>query len=235
MLKAVTRCASAVDAKIASMNSIPPPSSRSASPVYSRSVSSASIASQSSVGMSVSDKSRSLVKAERDLNRPDKITPAYFFDHYATPEDITVMVTEEDFMAAQRELIPSVSAKELEHYARVRAQFESVGEREAREAASEEGKGRIVKEEQVISGAQSFVSATGSGSVSSSVNGEKGKLRLVERLKEKVNGTVSGKEKSDRKGKGKEKASEGYIGSMNSTSRVNGFDMGSAADDEDLY
>ncbi|KAH8878661.1 AAA-domain-containing protein [Thozetella sp. PMI_491] len=80
MLKAVTRQASAVDAKIKTLNS-----------------------------------------------RPDaqhKVSTANFFDHYATPEDIAVMVTEQDFLDADRELIPSVSAGELVHYERVRATFE---------------------------------------------------------------------------------------------------------------
>ncbi|EEP76556.1 peroxisomal biogenesis factor 6 [Uncinocarpus reesii 1704] len=54
------------------------------------------------------------------------VSTAYYFDHLATPDDVAVMVTEEDFMAAQRELIPSVSAKELEHFERVRRTFESV-------------------------------------------------------------------------------------------------------------
>jgi len=83
MLKAVTRQASAVDAKIAAINS----------------------------------------------SREYPISTAYFFDHYATKEDVAVLVTEEDFTAAQRELIPSVSAKELEHYKRVREQFEAVDEK----------------------------------------------------------------------------------------------------------
>ena len=70
------------------------------------------------------------------------VTTAYYFDHYATPEDLAVIVTEEDFYAAQRELNGSVryelahspdvdmlmlissSAKELEHYQRVRRTFE---------------------------------------------------------------------------------------------------------------
>lgn len=55
-----------------------------------------------------------------------KISTAYFFDHYATKEDVDVVVTEEDFMNAERELIPSVSVGELEHYQKVRAQFEKV-------------------------------------------------------------------------------------------------------------
>ena len=59
MLKAITRKASAVDAKIKSMTGPP-------------------------------------------------VTTAYFFDHLATDEDIAVMVTEEDFIAANRELVGSV-------------------------------------------------------------------------------------------------------------------------------
>lgn len=57
-------------------------------------------------------------------NTNKAVSTAYFFDHYATPEDIAVSVTEEDFLAAHRELIPSVSAGELAHYERVRATFE---------------------------------------------------------------------------------------------------------------
>lgn len=36
------------------------------------------------------------------------VTTAYFFDHLATKEDVEVMVTEEDFFAAQKELVGSV-------------------------------------------------------------------------------------------------------------------------------
>jgi peroxin-6 len=53
------------------------------------------------------------------------ISTAQFFDHYASKEDIAVMVTEDDFVEAQRELVGSVSAKELEHYRRVQQSFES--------------------------------------------------------------------------------------------------------------
>lgn len=59
MLKAITRQASAVDAKINSLSGTP-------------------------------------------------VTTAYFFDHLATDKDIAVMVTEEDFFAADRELVGSV-------------------------------------------------------------------------------------------------------------------------------
>ncbi|EHK17055.1 uncharacterized protein TRIVIDRAFT_41658 [Trichoderma virens Gv29-8] len=80
MLKAVTRQAAAVDAKVRALNA--------------------------------------------DPANKHEVSTAYFFDHYATPADIAVMVQEEDFIAAHEELIPSVSAGELAHYERVRAQFE---------------------------------------------------------------------------------------------------------------
>lgn len=36
------------------------------------------------------------------------VSTAWFFDHLATKEDVNVMVTEEDFLSAQGELVPSV-------------------------------------------------------------------------------------------------------------------------------
>lgn len=86
MLKAVTRQATAVDAKIRAINA--------------------------------------------DPATKHAISTAYFFDHFAAPSDIAVMVTEEDFMAAHEELIPSVSAGELAHYEKVRASFEGVKEKQ---------------------------------------------------------------------------------------------------------
>jgi peroxin-6 len=83
MLKAVTRQASLVDAKIKAINADLP---------------------------------------GHNLRAP--ISTAYFFDHFATQEDTSVMVTEQDFLDAHRELVPSVSAGELAHYERVRAAFE---------------------------------------------------------------------------------------------------------------
>ncbi|ORY66283.1 P-loop containing nucleoside triphosphate hydrolase protein [Pseudomassariella vexata] len=80
MLKAVTRQATAVDAKIRAIN------------------------------------------ADPETHHP--ISTANFFDHHATPEDIAVMVTEQDFLDANHELIPSVSAGESRHYEQVRATFE---------------------------------------------------------------------------------------------------------------
>ncbi|KAI4242651.1 MAG: hypothetical protein LQ352_007191 [Teloschistes flavicans] len=53
------------------------------------------------------------------------VSHAYFFDHLATKEDVAVTVSEEDFQTARRELVGSVSARELEHYQRVRQSFEA--------------------------------------------------------------------------------------------------------------
>lgn len=65
-----------------------------------------------------------------------KISTAYFFDHYSTKEDIAVLVEEEDFVNAEKELVPSVSVKELEHYKKVRAQFEKVEEKDDSDATN---------------------------------------------------------------------------------------------------
>ena len=41
----------------------------------------------------------------------------------ATPSEIEVLVTQEDFDSALSSLIPSVSQAEMDHYARVQQQF----------------------------------------------------------------------------------------------------------------
>jgi len=66
------------------------------------------------------------INSERATRSPPQppISVAYFFDHFATEIDTSVVVAEEDFMAAERELVPSVSADELGHYERVRREFE---------------------------------------------------------------------------------------------------------------
>ena len=62
------------------------------------------------------------------------------------------MVEEADFISAEKELIPSVSLKELDHYKRVRAQFEKVEDTKAQDKArsngntngSRKGKGKAI-------------------------------------------------------------------------------------------
>ena len=63
--------------------------------------------------------------AEISKQRAEQISVGYFFDHLAQPSDTDVTVTEEDFDASQEELVGSVSAKELEHFQRVKKLFES--------------------------------------------------------------------------------------------------------------
>jgi peroxin-6 len=71
------------------------------------------------------------------------ITIAQFFDHYSTDEDVLVSVTEDDFLAAQRELVPSVSAEELGHYERVRKAFEGNDSSSANKQLEEASKLKI--------------------------------------------------------------------------------------------
>jgi peroxin-6 len=187
MLKAVTRQASLVDAKIAQINT-----------------------SNATLGKT-------------------KISTAYFFDHFASKEDVAVLVEEEDFVAAERELVPSVSAKELDHYGRVREQFEKVEDKPSN-AQDGKGKGKLLEKK------------------------EDGIPEWQQGERPKSNGKGNSKEKVvvDKKGKGKEKA----VGRWDEDrefydERVNGFaakrkekgkgkvaDMGfreGVEDDEGLY
>ncbi|KAH7410915.1 hypothetical protein BKA64DRAFT_741549 [Cadophora sp. MPI-SDFR-AT-0126] len=168
-----------------------------------------------------------------------KISTAYFFDHYATKEDVAVMVTEEDFVNAEKELVPSVSAKELEHYGMVRAQFEKVEDKD-----KEKSNGHVDKVKgKAIDGVPDWQKSNGA---------EAGD----ESHRPRSNGKGKGKEKvAERKGKGKEKAvgswddSEGDEDQEFFDEKVNGFsgkgkgkgkavDMGfrdGEDDDEGLY
>jgi hypothetical protein len=54
---------------------------------------------------------------------PSPLTPQYYLAEIATPEEIDVIVTTEDFTAALRELVPSVSQAEMARYAQIRERF----------------------------------------------------------------------------------------------------------------
>ncbi len=172
MLKAVTRQATAVDAKIKAINS-----------------------------------------------RPDAarvVSTANFFDHYATPEDIAVMVTEQDFLDAYRELIPSVSAGELAHYERVRASFEGGRDAGAQGEGQMPGRGASIGlGHRTVSGI-----SRGSGKGKGRVAVGKGKGKAVAQDSDECDDSAHD-EPSRINGKGKEKA-------------VAAFHDG-ADDDADLY
>ncbi|CAK9435626.1 uncharacterized protein LODBEIA_P03530 [Lodderomyces beijingensis] len=61
-----------------------------------------------------------------------EVSSRWWFDNVATKEDTTVAVKMEDFVKAQDDLVPSVSAEELQHYLRVRENFEG-GKEKARQ------------------------------------------------------------------------------------------------------
>ncbi|KAF4630620.1 hypothetical protein G7Y89_g7528 [Cudoniella acicularis] len=179
MLKAVTRQASLVDAKIAGINS-------SAGP-----------------------------------NKP-KISTAYFFDHYATKDDVDVVVTEEDFVNAERELVPSVSHMELEHYKRVRAQFEKVEEKKPEPEGK--GKGKAIEDTPETNGRPR---SNGKGKGKERVIDRKGKGKAIERW--------DGPEEEDDGG------DDGIANGFSSVSKGKGkavdmgFQEGTLDDDEGLY
>ena len=56
-------------------------------------------------------------------SHPFPLTPQYYLAEMAAPEEIDVLVTKEDFDVALKNLVPSVSQSEMEHYARVQQRF----------------------------------------------------------------------------------------------------------------
>lgn len=149
------------------------------------------------------------INADPETHHP--ISTAYYFDHYATPEDIAVMVQEQDFLAANDELVPSVSAGELAHYEHVRATFEGVKEKEKDE--------KPPPVQRAVSGASTSSKGKGKAVASGSIRG-KGKgiaLTSDDEIDEEdevddMNGQPKGKGKAPM-----------------------GFQDGTASDDDGLY
>jgi len=69
----------------------------------------------------------------------EPVSKAHFFSTIATPEDVLVVIGEEDFLQAKSEFVGSVSAKELEHCQRVREKFEVTEEK------GKKGKGKVIE------------------------------------------------------------------------------------------
>jgi len=74
----------------------------------------------------ITRKTRSVDERVKHIStlRGEEISTGYFFDHLASVEDVQVVVNEQDFQAAQEELVGSVSQKELAHFERIRRLFE---------------------------------------------------------------------------------------------------------------
>ncbi|KAH9951413.1 AAA-domain-containing protein [Amylocystis lapponica] len=58
-----------------------------------------------------------------DPRHPYPLTPQYYLGELATAADIEVLVSQDDFDSALRELVPSVSQAEMEHYAHIQRRF----------------------------------------------------------------------------------------------------------------
>lgn len=158
-----------------------------------------------------------------------RISVAYFFDHFATELDTSVVVAEEDFMAAERELVPSVSADELGHYERVRREFE--GGKENEDKAPQQPNGtdsRAVARDQITQMLRMQMQMANSGSGTNGKGKDKGvDQELTDSVDEdfvirtdhlSMNGSYKGK------GKGKARAAS-----------PDGAQFGEGADDEDMY
>ncbi|KAJ9104628.1 hypothetical protein QFC21_002126 [Naganishia friedmannii] len=59
-------------------------------------------------------------------HHPHPLTPRYYLSEMASPAELEVVVQAEDFKAALKDLVPSVSAEEMAHYAQVQKQFSKV-------------------------------------------------------------------------------------------------------------
>ncbi|KAK9454097.1 P-loop containing nucleoside triphosphate hydrolase protein [Dipodascopsis uninucleata] len=102
------------------------------------------------------------------------VTTRWWFDTQATSEDVEVIVCQEDFEKARRELVSSVSDEELKHYARVRESFEggkSTGPSVISSGLSNDGIGSSISETKSTS--------DGSNGVITSSKG-KGKAKLLD-------------------------------------------------------
>lgn len=157
------------------------------------------------------------VKAYNDAHA-SSITIAYFFDHIATEEDTAVMVTEEDFLEAHRELVPSVSADELRHYDRVRRQFEGSGKKDDEQKASDR------------SASHQSLSGKGKGKATDSTDRVDGMTIRAENIE--LDGDVDGA--AQRSGKGKGKAAAPNHGGKSSVDIAEGG-FGASTEDGDLY
>ncbi|KAI0176182.1 peroxisomal biogenesis factor 6 [Hypoxylon sp. FL1284] len=170
------------------------------------------------------------INADREQAEQQPISTANFFDHHAAAEDIAVMVTEQDFLDANRALIPSVSAGELAHYERVRATFENQDKKQQQQ-----------NDAQTPAAVPALSFDGGSAPTASrSVSGSKGKGKAVA-----ASGNGNGKGKGKAVAASDEESDGGttygsYGGSVNGRSKGKGkavarFQDGTASDDDGLY
>ncbi|KAI1760446.1 peroxisomal biogenesis factor 6 [Hypoxylon sp. FL1150] len=168
------------------------------------------------------------INADRERANQPPISTANFFDHHATADDIAVMVTEQDFLAANQELIPSVSAGELSHYERVRATFENQDKKQS-----------LQQQNAPTPTAATFSLDDGRPTATRSVSGSKGKGKAVATSNSKGKGKAVATASDEGSDDG-ETPYGSYGGSVNGKSKGKGkavarFQEGTASDDENLY
>jgi peroxin-6 len=171
-----------------------------------------------------------------------QMTIAHFFDHLATEEDTNVMVVEEDFEMARRELVPSVSAEELGHYEGVRKAFEGEDKKKVEEKKN--------KQSQLVGNGKGAVGLPGDmakrRTSSSTTTGGKKVLKFANEATDGENGDVEEEEDDDpytiRTGhlavNGIGHQSNGSHVSSKGKGKGKGVTSGfgdAAGDDEDLY
>lgn len=114
-----------------------------------------------------------------DEKHPKPMTAPYYLSELASPEEINVRVNRRDFEEALRELVPSVSEAEMEHYRRVQGQFSGPPKDESKLEENEQ-KRRQQEEERdgmlagLLEAARSGAGADGSGSRSAAAAGSSG-------------------------------------------------------------
>lgn len=165
------------------------------------------------------------VKAHNAAQHPaPPISIAYFFDHLSTDEDTAVLVTEEDFIGAHQELVPSVSADELKHYERVRRTFEGAGKKEEKPQAQAQ--------------IQAPSKAKGKAKATTAPDENEDMVVRIENIDmngSSTNGTGAGHGGSSYKGKGKGKAPAANGHGRDNSVEIAEGGFGDAGDDEDLY
>jgi peroxin-6 len=170
----------------------------------------------------ITRQARAVDKKVKEYNdsHDQKITIAYFFDHLATEEDTAVMVTEQDYIDAHKELVPSVSADELRHYDRVRRTFEGAGKQEEK---------KQIEAPPTTNGTGS--SGKGKGKAVAPV--DEAEQMVIQMENTELNGDAKSGADGSTSGKGKGKAPAGHASKSSVDIAEGGF--GDAGDDDELY
>ncbi|KAG6865885.1 hypothetical protein C0991_010966 [Blastosporella zonata] len=71
----------------------------------------------------IDDKIAQLDIAAGHRHYPTPLTPQYFLAEMASEDDLNVLVSREDFGRALKDLVPSVSQSEMDHYAQIQSRF----------------------------------------------------------------------------------------------------------------